>query len=55
MRYNLACYSCQMGNLDEARIWLKKAVALAGAETIKQMALNDADLEKLRSEIERIN
>src|SRR5215467_6815169 len=25
MRYNLACYECQLGNLDQARAWLEKA------------------------------
>jgi tetratricopeptide (TPR) repeat protein len=54
MRYNLGCYSCQMGNLEEARAWLKKAVSLAGAETIKQMAITDPDLEKLRGELQHL-
>jgi tetratricopeptide (TPR) repeat protein len=51
IRYNLACYSCQMGDLDEARAWLKKAIALAGTKTIKEMALDDTDLIQLRPEI----
>ena len=54
MRYNLACYSCQMGNLEEARVWLKKAISLAGPETIKQLALTDPDLQELRAEIRRM-
>jgi tetratricopeptide (TPR) repeat protein len=54
MRYNLACYSCQMGNLEEARAWLKKAVSLAGSETIKEMALTDPDLQEVRGEIQRM-
>jgi|SRR5579859_5469019 len=54
IRYNLACYCCQLGQLDEARAWLKKAIELAGPETIKEMALSDADLEGLRDEIQRI-
>lgn len=52
--YNLACYCCQMRQLEEARAWLKKAIALAGPETIKQMALTDPDLATLRAEIQRI-
>jgi tetratricopeptide (TPR) repeat protein len=52
--YNLACYSCQMGRLEEARGWLDKAMALAGPETIKQMALADSDLQAMRAEIERM-
>ncbi len=54
IRYNLACYSCQLGRLEEARSWLTKAVALAGSDTIKQMALTDPDLVSLRSEIQRM-
>ena len=52
--YNLACYSCQMGRLEEARVWLDRAMALAGPETIKQMALGDSDLQAMRAEIERM-
>lgn len=55
MRYNLACYSCQLGRLDEARDWLKKAIKLVGgADAIKQMAANDPDLEPLRAEIREL-
>jgi predicted Zn-dependent protease len=54
IRYNLACYCCQMGNLEEARVWLKKAIALGGPETIKQMGLSDPDLQSMRAEIQRI-
>ena len=52
--YNLACYTCQMGELDEARAWLKIAVALAGSGTIKRMALSDADLQKLWEEVQHL-
>ena len=52
IRYNLACYACQMGVLEEARAWLKKAIALAGPEIIKQMGLTDPDLAELRAEIQ---
>ncbi len=54
IRYNLACYCCQMGDLKEAREWLKKAIALAGSGPIKQMALSDPDLETLKEEIQKI-
>jgi tetratricopeptide (TPR) repeat protein len=54
MRYNLACYSCQLGRLDEACEWLKKAIALVGADTIKKMAVTDPDLEPLRAEIRNL-
>lgn len=51
IRYNLACYACQMGNLEEARAWLRKAIALIGTDTVKEMASSDPDLQTLRSEI----
>jgi hypothetical protein len=25
IRYNLACYECQLGRLDQARAWLERA------------------------------
>jgi tetratricopeptide (TPR) repeat protein len=42
MRYNLACYACQLGNLKEARDWLKKAIDLADRKEVKLMALGFA-------------
>jgi len=54
IRYNLACYSCQMGELEEARAWLKKSIALIGADTIKEMASTDPDLQNLWPEIQGI-
>ncbi len=47
MRYNLACYSCQLGNLKEAMEWLSKAMQLAGKKDIRQLALDDNDLQPL--------
>ena len=47
IRYNLACYACQLGNLQAARDWLQKAIDLAGTNEVKLMALNDPDLEPL--------
>ena len=47
MRYNLACYACQLGDLKEALRWLKAAIDLAGRHDIRQMALDDPDLEPL--------
>jgi len=52
--YNLACYVCQLGNLSEARQWLKRAFALGDTQQIKLMALNDADLKPLWEEIPRM-
>jgi tetratricopeptide (TPR) repeat protein len=52
--YNLSCYACQMGQLEEARTWLQRAVKAGGIETIKRMALRDADLKPLWDEINGI-
>ena len=47
MRYNLACYECQLGNMKESKAWLKKTIELADKKEVKLMALNDKDLEPL--------
>jgi predicted Zn-dependent protease len=52
--FNLSCYACQLQQLDVARDWLNRAVALGGKEKIKQMALKDNDLEPLWAEISRL-
>ena len=49
--FNLACYSCQLKNLDEARAWLKGAMKLGGKAEMKFMALADEDLKALWNEI----
>ena len=54
MRYNLACYSCQLGNLKEVMQWLAKAIDLAGEADIRAQALDDADLEPLWAKIGEI-
>ena len=55
--YNLACYACQLGKSDAARHWLGRALEIAGKqrvrESLKAMALADADLAPLREEILR--
>jgi predicted Zn-dependent protease len=47
IRYNLACYACQLGNLKAARHWLKMASDLGGTKQIKLMVPKDTDLEPL--------
>jgi tetratricopeptide (TPR) repeat protein len=54
MRFNLACYSCQLGNLKEALMWLEKAMTLAGDQDVRQMALADKDLEPVWAKIQKI-
>ena len=49
--YNLACYSCQLDRLAEAREWLEKAVKAKSRGEIRQLALADADLRPLWPEI----
>jgi Flp pilus assembly protein TadD len=50
--YNLACYACQMNQLDTARSLLRRALAAGGnREQMKQMALHDEDLQPLWTEI----
>jgi len=52
--FNLACYSCQLQELDEAREWLAQAAKVGGRETIKEMALADDDLKPLWPEIKKL-
>jgi len=51
MRFNLACYACQLNLLDDAMHWLEKAIAVAGDNDIRMMALDDADLKPLWNQI----
>lgn len=53
--YNLACYECQLRNLEAARQWLKQAFSLvADPKPMKLMAVNDPDLEPIRGQINLI-
>ena len=49
--YQLACCSCQLGNVKEAYQWLEKAIDVAGKTDIRQKALDDPDLERLWNDI----
>lgn len=51
MRYNLACYECQLGNLPQAKKWLDKAFRLGNRDQMKLAALDDPDLEPLWPEL----
>lgn len=49
VQYDLACYACRLGNLDEARGWLKKAFAdPEQSEALKAHAKVDPDLKELQ-------
>ena len=54
IRYNLACYACQLGDLKMALDLLKKAMKLAGKKVIRAMALQDPDLKPLWNQIGNI-
>ena len=45
IKFNLACYACQLGMLAEAKAYLTKAIRRA--KCIRELALNDPDLEPL--------
>jgi Tfp pilus assembly protein PilF len=47
--FNVGCYHCQLGDLDEAKACVKKAVGLD--RRFRKMALEDADLEPLWDEL----
>jgi Flp pilus assembly protein TadD len=52
--FNLSCYACQLRELENARLWLQRAVQAGGKDAIKQMALADDDLKPLWPEIEEL-
>jgi len=52
IRYNLACYECQLGNLLEAKKWLEKAFAIADRARMKRQAMEDPDLKPLWRDIQ---
>lgn len=53
--YNLACYTCQLGDLAAARRWLERALALGESDLQKlhrlESALDDTDLKPLWPEL----
>jgi len=49
--YNLACYSCRLGHLPEAKRLLEKAFEIGDARELKLMSLEDPDLEPLWKQI----
>lgn len=47
VRYNLACYTAQLGQIETAWRWLEEAIHRASVEKIGKMALADDDLRPL--------
>jgi len=52
IRYNLACYECQLGNLSDAKEHLMHVTKLG--VKFRAMALDEPDLEPLWAEIGRL-
>ena len=53
IRYNLACYSCQLADCEGVLFWLAEAISLEGKNRIMQMAEDDPDLEPMWKEIKK--
>ncbi|HZV35037.1 MAG TPA: tetratricopeptide repeat protein [Verrucomicrobiae bacterium] len=51
IQYNLACYSCRLGQHERAMRFLQQAFKLGDEKEIKPMALTDADLRELWEQI----
>jgi tetratricopeptide (TPR) repeat protein len=52
--YNLACYACQLQQVDKARELFQRALNAGNKEQIKQLALDDSDLQPLWPEIRQL-
>lgn len=52
--FNLACYACQLNQLNVAREWFQRAIKAGGKNAIKKMALDDEDLKPLWPEIAKL-
>jgi hypothetical protein len=52
--YNLSCYACQMQQLEAARVWFKQALVVGDKAHLRDMALEDPDLQPLWPEIPRL-
>jgi tetratricopeptide (TPR) repeat protein len=53
--YNLACYACQLDQFPAALTWLKRAMKIGGRESVRKMALEDADLKPLWLQIKSLS
>jgi tetratricopeptide (TPR) repeat protein len=52
--FNLSCYACQMGEFEQARVWLELALQIGDKKQIKQLALADPDLTPLWETIRKL-
>jgi hypothetical protein len=53
--YNLACYACQLDQAQASLTWMKRAMKIGGRESIRRMALQDADLKPLWAQIKKLS
>jgi tetratricopeptide (TPR) repeat protein len=47
--YNLACYDTVLGNLEQAKVYLRASFRLD--KTFQQLAKKDPDLQRIRDEL----
>ena len=52
--FNLACYACQLQQMDTALEWVKRAMDKDAKDQIKKMALEDPDLQPLAAQIRNL-
>lgn len=52
--YNLACYACQLGALEKATEWLRRAIKLGDRGAILAMARSDSDLAAMKDHLETL-
>lgn len=52
--YNLACYACQLNEVDDARTWFHRALEVGDRGKLKELALGDDDLKPLWEEIRKM-
>lgn len=53
--YNLACYACQLDQLQAAMVWLKQAMKVGGRDSVRRMALDDPDLKPLWFQVKKLS
>lgn len=49
--YNLACYQCRLGDLEEARTYLRVAFKRGERRQLLALALDDPDLKSIRDDL----
>lgn len=54
IQFNLACYACKLGKLEEARRWLARSIEAAGREKIQARVRNRPDLESLWAQLGQV-